>query len=84
MGVTEASGVAEVVGVTEVVGVAETEEPTGVTESTDVDGFTRLMVPSDASCESSTSFKANPVAPVPSDSECYYRYGSASSKSGCR
>ena len=58
VGVTEALGVAEIVGVT------ETEEPTGVTESTEVEGFTRLMVPSDASCESSTSFNANPVAPV--------------------
>ncbi len=45
-------------------GVVEIEEPTGVTESTDVDGFTRLIVPSDASCESSTSFNANPVVPV--------------------
>ena len=57
-------GDTEAVGVTEVVGVAETEEPIGVTESTDVDGLTRSIVPSDASCESSTSFNANPVVPV--------------------
>jgi hypothetical protein len=57
-------GVTEAVGAAEVVGVAETEEPTAVTESTEVDGFTRLMVPSDASWESSTSLSNSPVVPV--------------------